>query len=279
MEVAVPPIIDIRTSEAAQKRLRANNPKKTPPRIVNSPTLLTPLARCGCCGGPMRLRTGKGGSYRYYTCAKRADQGKAVCKGLSISMPKLDGIVLDALTDRILKPERLEAMLGQLLSRNVTAQERAQAELKALKRDKRELAKRLDNLYDAIETGGLDPNARLTDRIEKLQSEIDRIAALITAKERQLSAPHTAITPKKLALFAQGMRDRLAGGNPAFRKAYVRLFIDDVKVGREEIRITGPKHALLQAATEPLRPEQLPVRTFEREWRAGEDSNSRPPDS
>ena len=221
----------------------------------------------------MRLRTGKGGKYRYYTCAKRADQGKAICNGISISMPKLDSIVLDALTDRILRPERLEAMLGQLLLRNVTAQEKTHAEVKTLQRDKRELTKRLDNLYDAIETGGVDADRRLTARIEMLQSEIDRTKALLTAKERQLTALHMAVIPKKLAIFSKAMKDRLTGDNPAFRKAYIRLFIDEVRVTRDEIRITGPKHALLQAAMETPNAGQIPVRTFVQEWRTRQDSN------
>ena len=193
-------------------------------------------------------------------------------------MPKLDGIVIDALTNRILKPERLEAMLGQLLTRNVTGQEKTRTEVKALKRDKRELTKRLDNLYDAIETGGVEADRRIGERIEKLQSEIDHTNALVTAKERQLSAPHTAITPKKLAMFSKAMADHLMGDNPAFRKAYVRLFIDEVRVRGDEIRITGPKHTLLQAAMEQPNTDQMPVRTFVQEWRPRRDSNARPPD-
>jgi DNA invertase Pin-like site-specific DNA recombinase len=39
--VEVPPLIDLETFEAVQKRMKANNPKVTPPRVVSGPTLLT----------------------------------------------------------------------------------------------------------------------------------------------------------------------------------------------------------------------------------------------
>jgi hypothetical protein len=43
----------------------------------------------------MTIRTGKGGRYRYYTCNNRVNEGATSCKGRSIPMPVLDGIVLE----------------------------------------------------------------------------------------------------------------------------------------------------------------------------------------
>ena len=74
-------------------------------------------ARCADCGGGMTIRTGKGGRYRYYTCNNHVDEGATSCKGRSIPMPILDGIVLEGLEKRIFAPERLEALLRGLLDR------------------------------------------------------------------------------------------------------------------------------------------------------------------
>jgi site-specific DNA recombinase len=49
--------------------------------------------------------------YRYYTCANCATKGKAVCKGRSIPMEKLDDLVTKNLMERLFEPERLAAML------------------------------------------------------------------------------------------------------------------------------------------------------------------------
>jgi hypothetical protein len=54
------------------------------------------------------LRTGtseNGRVYRYYTCSNCATKGKAVCKGRSIPMEKLDRLVTDHLMERLFKPE------------------------------------------------------------------------------------------------------------------------------------------------------------------------------
>src|SRR5260221_155789 len=69
IEIRVPPIVTEETYLAVQASLAERSPKKTPPRIVNSPVLLTGLAYCATCGGGMQLRTGKSGRHRYYTCS------------------------------------------------------------------------------------------------------------------------------------------------------------------------------------------------------------------
>src|SRR6185312_12375823 len=97
--------------------LEARRPTRVPPRIVNGPTLLTGLARCATCGGGMTIRTGKGGRYRYYTCNNRVNEGATSCKGRSIPMPLLDGLVLEKLEERIFAPERLELLLRGLIDR------------------------------------------------------------------------------------------------------------------------------------------------------------------
>jgi hypothetical protein len=54
--VPVPPLIDEADFDLVQASLAARNPKKAPPRIISSPTLLTGLAKCGTCGSGMTLR-------------------------------------------------------------------------------------------------------------------------------------------------------------------------------------------------------------------------------
>jgi hypothetical protein len=108
----VPAIIDRDIFERVQESLAARAPDKSPPRTVTSPVLLTGIARCATCGAGMTLRTGKHGRYRYYTCAGQAQRGKAACRGRSVPMGHLDRIVTDALAERVLRPERLEAILS-----------------------------------------------------------------------------------------------------------------------------------------------------------------------
>src|SRR5690606_3811065 len=63
------------------------------------------------------------------------------------------------------------------------------------------------------------------------------------------------------------------------RQAYARLLMNEGTVKDKEIRITSSKSALARAALPDLRTTPIGVISFVREWRAREDSNSRPPDS
>jgi site-specific DNA recombinase len=155
--VAVPPLIDLETFEAVQKRLQVNNPKVTPPRVVSGPNLLTGICYCGNCGGAMTLRTGKNGRYRYYACSIRARQGETGCKGRAIPMDKLDRIVIGHIEERLLDPERIEDVLASLLDRRQESVERRGQHIAELNQRAAEADMRLKRLYDAIEAGSLDP--------------------------------------------------------------------------------------------------------------------------
>ncbi|MBU8873710.1 zinc ribbon domain-containing protein [Reyranella sp. MMS21-HV4-11] len=51
-------------------------PKFIAPRNVNGPTMLVSVVRCGGCGSAMIPNTGKGGTYRYYSCSQAMKQGR-----------------------------------------------------------------------------------------------------------------------------------------------------------------------------------------------------------
>ncbi|WP_422028621.1 recombinase family protein [Pyruvatibacter mobilis] len=276
----VPRIVDDYTFHQVQAQLEMRNPKMTPPRVVNTPTLLTGVARCESCGAPMRLRTGKGGRYRYYTCSRKADQGATGCKGTTVSMPKLDGLVVEALCDKVLRPDRLTDMVATLIERNSDKRLKDRTALKELQTKRRQLEGVIDRLMDQLETCDLSEADIYRKRISRRNGDLDQIKRLIAIKERDLNAPAQAVTSDKLDSFARALRTRLADdADPKFRQAYLRLLLSEVVVGKDTVRLKGSNAVIAHqlASDKPLVPSMVP--TFVEEWRAGEDSNSRPPDS
>ena len=151
-----PAIIEPAVFEQVQRVLKARNPRVTPPRIVTGPILLTGLALCASCQGAMTLRTGTsktGKVHRYYTCSTCARQGKAVCKGRSIRMDKLDELVTTHLADRLLRPDRLRDLLAALASRRVAKAAAGDQRLQMLEREAIEAKERLRRLYRLVEDG------------------------------------------------------------------------------------------------------------------------------
>lgn len=114
--VAVPPLIDAKVFDAVQEQLQARNPKIIPPRVVSGPTLLTGICYCAQCGGPITIRTGKSGRYRYYACSIKARQGETGCSGRAILMEALDTLVASHIEQRLLQPEWLQEILASMLT-------------------------------------------------------------------------------------------------------------------------------------------------------------------
>ncbi len=114
VRVSIPPIVSKDTFEAVAAKRHQRSPCVTPARLVSSPTLLTGLLKCGACGAGMTLATGKGGRYRYYKCNTRIAQHAKACTTPAVPMNKLDALVLTALADKVLTPERLKEMLREM---------------------------------------------------------------------------------------------------------------------------------------------------------------------
>ena len=99
--------------------------------------MLAGIAKCGHpeCGHALSIATGKGGRYRYYRCSRRL-RVETACEGTSIRDEKLESVVIGAMTERLLRPERLRALLANLLDDSSAAVRERQAHLKALRTER-----------------------------------------------------------------------------------------------------------------------------------------------
>ncbi len=272
VSIEIPHIVRDEDFYAAQERLDIAHPMKTAPRITNSKVLLTGIAHCGICDGPMKIQTGKNNRYRYYKCSKCRDQGKAVCKGTVIPESKLDDIVLQSFCDHVLTEERMAEALERLVARTAEQSKGFAGRLRDLSKEKRDIRDQLKNLYDEVGMG-LKLDGTLRGHTNKLQERQDQLTKLIASLERQRDLPVRNLTRAQRKAFTGAVRQRLLHpDDPGFRRAYLRQMVARVDVSDSEIRITGPKAALANAAMAENRQGEA-VLTFAQEWRAGPDSN------
>ena len=272
VEIEIPPIIPLELFEKVQARLARNNPKVTPPRIVNGPTLLTGLATCASCGAGM-TRTGtrrRNRSYTYYSCAGCHQKGKSVCRGRHISMAKLDGLVIENVKERLFTPERLTKILESLFERQRAKNRAVEDRRAALAAELAATNEKLNRLYRAIEDGIVDLDAQLKERVNALktqrdlaQASLDRIA--VQANTRAM------VTPDRLAAFSQLMREKLDTGDTQARKAFLQSVISQIEVDDDKVRIIGDK-ATLAAVIAGRQTGEARVRGFVRKWRASQSA-------
>ena len=275
VEFATPVVIEPETFERVQRLLESRRPTRTPPRVVNGPTLLTGLAKCGTCGGGMTLRTGKGGRYRYYSCNNRVNEGATTCAGRNVRMETLDALVVDQLECRVFAPDRLEKLLGRLLvGRQNRTQEHA-ARAKQLRKQQRDTEQKIERLYTALAEGTVQDTALFRNTLSKYERDRDELTRLASSLDRQQDLPRNLLTPKNLARFSRAIRERLHDSDGAFRKSYVRQFVDRIEVDDEEVRIYGPKSALVQGLASSPESARTPVPSFDPKWWARQEPNVR----
>jgi site-specific DNA recombinase len=279
IEIPVPVLIEMEIFQRAQAKLGQNNPRTTPPRVVNGPSLLTGIAVCASCGAGM-TRTGtvrRGKSYSYYSCAGCHQKGDSVCKGRHIPAAILDGIVVGGLKQRLLTPDRLVALLQTLANRQAAKTEAVDRRLVALQREVTDCDDRLRRLYRSIEDGIVELDEILRERTAALKSQRDQAKAALDRARAQCGTV-AMIDAIKIDAFARLMNEKLDTADTNARKGYIRSIVDAIEIDDEAIRIIGSKD-VLQAMIAGKQTANGNVRGFVRKWRARRDSNSRPPDS
>ena len=272
VEIPVPVLIELEVFQRTQAKLGQNNPRTTPPRVVNGPSLLTGIAVCASCGAGM-TRTGtarRGKSYSYYSCAGCQQKGKSVCKGRHIPATVLDGIVISNLKQRLLTPDRLAALLRSLADRQAAKTEAVDSRLLGLQREVTDCDDRLRRLYRSIEDGIVELDDILRERTATLKSQRERAKAALDHARAQCGSV-TTINSAKIDAFAHLMNEKLDTADTNARKGYIHSIIDAIEVDDNAIRIIGSKD-MLQAVIAGKQTANGNVRGFVRKWRARRDS-------
>ena len=246
---------------------------------MNNPTLLTGLIRYGECGAHMTLVTGKSGRYRYYKCTSRQGQGNHACQSANLPMEKLDELILGHLTERILAPERLHALITELRKRTQAAKDNERETVKALEKQLKGTEERLARLYEAIETGTIELDETLAKRVQTLKAAKESALIELAGARRQQFIPTARILPSNIEAFSYAIRKRLRESPPEFAKRYLQVLVDEIVINGNEATIRGSYDKLAMAVHKTKEGDLNQVPSFICNWRARQDSNPRPPGS
>ncbi|WP_368492575.1 recombinase family protein [Janthinobacterium sp. Marseille-P9896] len=275
--IAIPAIIDEAMYRAVEAKRYSRSPDMMAPRLVNSPTLLTGLLKCGNCGAGMTLATGKGGRYRYYKCNTRIAKNNHDCDTPAIPMEKLDTLVLQALADKVASPERLKVMLKAMKAKIKNAHTEQNTHLITLKKELSELEEATARLYEAVEKGFLPMDGTLQERAQKLKARRESILIEMAGTRRDSAMPLDKINAGQIDAFGKAMRTKLLDRENGFSKQYLRLLVSEIRVEGKEVRMTGSKEALLNLMAQKKVGTAV-VPTFSHSWLPDLDSNQGPAD-
>ncbi len=275
-EIDAPVIIPEPEWLEVQAGIARNARHITAPTFVSGPTMLAGIAKCGHpeCGNALTIATGKGGRYRYYRCSRNLRRGETACQGTSIRDEKLESIVIEAMAERLFRPDRLQQLLANLLDDSSAAVRERQAHLKALRTERTRVEGAIQNMFDFIEQGIVSPrDADFTARLATQRTRRADLEQEILLVERQLSAADRRVTPEAIDRLGEVILTKLRSTDPTARQGYARRFIAKVVVAPNAITITGPIKPLEIAANGVSDQQALMVPSLDREWCGREDSN------
>jgi len=246
VENAWPTIVDRETFNRVQALLKERAPVYLHPRRVASNYLLSGIARCGTCGKALIGQEAKGGRFAYYVCGTLLKKGAGTCDAPYLNSRKFEDVVLDKIRERILTDENLRELV-RLVNEEMDASTGIYRErLDTIVEELAETKRRLDRLYDALETGrmSLDDLApriqALRQRQNQLQAARCEVEELLTDRRMQL-ADMAMVTR-----YVEDLRGLLSQGSLSEQKAFIRSFV-------KEVRVTGKEVLLIY--TIPLPPD------------------------
>lgn len=225
------------------------------PRIWASITSTCAIPGHCRCGHRMTLSTGKSGAYRYYKCISRRNQDNHACSSRNLPTDRVDDIVLEQLANKVLEPNRLQALMEQLRQR-----------IQASKDSRNTMVTDMERQMKANE-----------DRQGRLQNlKTAREALLIRIAEARIAPVPAAIEylkPSQVELLGKALRSKLLGKDHALAKRYPSLMIDEIVVNDGDALIRGSHAALAHAMHQMKMCTSNQVPTFLPYWRARQESN------
>lgn len=259
VKTSVTPIIDEETFQKTEEKRKARSSDRVPPRILNSPTLLTGLIKCSC-GAAMTTASAKSGQYYYYKCSGK--NAKGICHQRDLPMEKTDRLVLERMVERVLNPARVQHILGQLKARLNLRKPEEENKKAELNRQLKDLGEKLNRLYEAIENGLVCLDETLKQRVSDLQIQRDGVQAELKmlAERKEVSL---RITPTEIAAFTTALKEKLLCGDSGFAKHYLRMLVDEIRVSENMLNITGSKVVLIERLAEMKKgTESVPSSSF-----------------
>jgi hypothetical protein len=185
VENAWPKIVDRGDFEQVRTLLKSRAPSYLHPKRTASHFLLSGIARCGYCGKALVGHDAKSGRFSYYVCGTLLKKGAGACPTRYINSKELEGLVISKIKEHVLTEENLRKMVSLINEEMDAASTEYRAQLDTVTEEVEDVNRRLDRIYDAIETGSF-RNEDLAPRIRQLNERKEQLHAKKWELEWQL---------------------------------------------------------------------------------------------
>jgi hypothetical protein len=188
--------------------------------------------------------------YRYYQCSGKLKRG--ACEGgqpVRVREELLNDLVMDRLLNELLTPEFVHAIVATVAERRNDGRADSVASLERLRSEERQVGRRLRAMMDALADGMVESDDIFRDKYASFKKERESIERMIVVHERAIAETLNPISITQASVAAARLRAKLLQADAKLKKRLVRAIVMEVRVGRDEIDIYGPKSALAELAT------------------------------
>ena len=235
---ACPAIVSREVFQQAEKPLGERSFDRVPPRRVSIQYLLSGLARCGYCDKALTGLQAKSGEFSYYICGTLTKKGSGSCPSRYQNTRKLEGLVVDKIKERILTRENLTELAIQVAQAMNASSEDYRAELKSIEDEIADVVRRVERLYEVIETkrilpGDLGPRIHeLNERREKLRARKEELDVLVAAQSAEVPSA------QEVNECVSDLREVLERGSLAEKKAFIWSFVKEIRITGDDVKLT-----------------------------------------
>jgi len=182
--------------------------------------------------------TAKHGRYHYYKCSNRLSKGNTACQSKNYPMEKLDNLVLDAFRDKIYTPEYIRGVIDSLRKGASQHGGEERLHMKKLESELKEIDQAENKLYEAVEKGVFEMDARLKERMQQHKNRRETITVEMSALQQKHQTPLQHITPQKIEAVARVLKKRFSTSTP-FSRAYLKARLSEIRVSDEFLKLSG----------------------------------------
>jgi site-specific DNA recombinase len=252
---AWPAIIDRDTFERVQSLLKDRAPVNLHPKRAASRYLLSGLARCGHCGKNLVGHDAKSGRFTYYVCGTLLKKGTHSCPTRYLNSQLFENLVIDKIKEHVLTTDNLTRLVHMVNEEMDSMAIEYRQRLDNVINEIADADRRLERLYDALETGRIQL-VDLAPRIQQLRQRRGQLEAARLQLEQEISARRVELADEEtVAHCVSDLRNLLSESPLAERKSFVRSFVKEVKVTGDSVLLTYTIPMLPKGSTE----EMLPV--------------------
>ena len=230
VENACPVIVTRSVFDNVQGLIKDRAPKLLHPKRASSRFLLSGFTFCGHCGKAMIGQDAKSGKYSYYVCGTLNKKGAGSCPSHYFNSRAFEETVVKVIRENILTEEHLTRLVEMVNQEMDVNSKEHQGELDAVLEEMADTNRRLERLYDAVETGKV-PLADLAPRIhdlrlrnEKLLERKIQIANMLSDRRVELASPEIVNS------YVKDMRRILEESELTGKRAFLRGFIKKIDV-------------------------------------------------